>query len=51
METEGYKEVNFNKYCVSCKFKKNKETESPCDECLNEPVNLNSRKPVKYEKK
>lgn len=48
---EGYKEVYFGEYCKSCKFKDKKEDETPCDECLAEPVNLNSHKPVKYEKK
>lgn len=47
---EGYKEVDFKKYCETCKFKKNKETETPCDECLSNPVNLHSHKPVKYTK-
>ena len=51
MEEDGYKEVYFNEYCNSCRFKDNKETDTPCDECLAEPVNLHSHKPVKYIKK
>lgn len=46
-----YKEVRFDQYCEKCKYKENKETESPCDECLENPVNLYSHKPVKFEEK
>lgn len=48
---EGYKEVHFNEYCKSCKHKDKKQEDTPCDECLAEPVNLYSHKPVKYEEK
>lgn len=46
-----YKEVHFDQYCKKCKHEKNKEKEDPCDECLSEPVNLYSHKPVKFEEK
>lgn len=46
-----YKEVYFNLYCKNCKYKDLKESDDPCDECLNEPVNLYSHKPVKWEEK
>ena len=46
---DGYKEVYFNEYCKSCEHKNKKEDETPCDECLSNPVNLFSHKPVKYE--
>lgn len=45
---EGYKEVYFDKYCKTCQHEKVKEADDPCYDCLNEPVNLNSHKPVKY---
>lgn len=48
---EGYKEVRFDEYCKTCKFKNNTEEDTPCDECLAEPANLYSHKPVKYVKK
>ena len=48
---DGYKEVYFDEYCGSCKHKSKNEDETPCDECLENPVNLNSHKPVKYEEK
>lgn len=46
---DSYKEVFFDKYCKSCKHSNTKEDKEPCNECLNEPVNLYSHKPVKYE--
>lgn len=49
--TENYKEVYFDQYCKTCKYKDTKETDDPCDECLYEPMNLYSHKPVKWEEK
>lgn len=48
---ESYKEVDFHKYCKTCKFEKCDETDvlAPCWDCLNEPVNVYSHKPVHYE--
>ena len=48
---ESYKEVYFDQYCKNCKYEKMKETDNPCDECLNNPVNLYSHKPIMYEEK
>lgn len=50
-DDELYKEVYFHKYCESCKHKGLKDTDEPCNECLDNPVNLYSHKPVKYEEK
>lgn len=50
-DNENYKEVYFDKYCKICKHEKLKEEESPCDICLEEPTNLESHKPVKWEEK
>lgn len=44
------KEVYFDKYCSTCAHKEIAEDEEPCFECLAEPVNLHSHKPVRYEK-
>ena len=46
---EVFKEVYFDQYCKTCKYKKAKEDEEPCDECLTYPVNTYSHKPVNYE--
>ena len=48
---ESYKEVYFDQYCKNCKHEKLKEIDDPCDECLNNHVNLYSHKPVMYEEK
>ena len=50
MEIE-YQEVNFHKYCALCKHKDTEHTDAPCCECLEEPVNLYTDRPVKFEKK
>ena len=51
MEDNAYKEVYFHKYCKTCKYSKNKDTDEPCDDCLSETVNLYSHKPVYWEAK
>lgn len=48
MEDDIYKIVEFHAYCDKCLHKDLKEDEEPCDECLSEPVNLYSHKPVKF---
>lgn len=47
MENE-YKEVYFSKFCKTCENFLKMEEEEPCSECIKEPVNLNSHKPVKW---
>lgn len=44
-------EVYFHEYCKTCVNKDLDETKDPCDECLSEPTNNNSHKPIKYVKK
>ena len=44
-----YKEVYYNQYCSQCKHILTEESEEPCRDCLNEPVNLDSHKPVYFE--
>lgn len=48
---ESYKEVYFHEYCKTCAYKDNKEDEEPCDDCLEEPVNVYSHKPVCWKAK
>ena len=45
------KMVDFKKYCVTCKHKDVNEVKDPCNECLDNPVNLHSQKPIHYEEK
>ena len=49
--THDNKEVYFNQYCHKCKHADVNDHDKPCDECLDEPVNLHSHKPVKFEEK
>lgn len=46
---EFYSEVFFDVYCPTCKHRKLDGTEEPCNECLDNPTNLYSHKPVKFE--
>jgi hypothetical protein len=50
MEIE-YQEVNFHKYCKKCKHYGATAIDYPCSECMDEPTNLYTDKPVKFEKK
>lgn len=49
--TDGMKEVDFAQYCHTCKHIGVPEELEPCFDCLAEPVNQYSHKPVKYEEK
>lgn len=49
--SDGFKEVYFDQYCQTCQHKDLKESEMPCCECLDECVNTESHKPVRWEKK
>lgn len=45
------KEVYFGEYCKTCKNEKLSEQDDPCYDCLNNPVNEDSHKPVRWEEK
>lgn len=51
MNHDDYREVDFNKYCVTCKYLEVDEVEDPCNECLDEPYNEYTDKPIKWEEK
>ena len=51
MDEDNTKEVYFHLYCSKCEFKDTVETEPPCDDCLVEPMNINSHKPIKFKLK
>jgi hypothetical protein len=40
--------VDFNRYCKICEHYKKNESEDPCWDCLSNPINTNSHKPVNY---
>ena len=46
MPDDIFKEVRFDLYCSQCKEEKTKETDDPCNECLAEPINQYSNKPI-----
>lgn len=46
---DEYKEVYFDRYCETCKHRELKDTDEPCNECLENPINLHSHKPVMWE--
>lgn len=48
MECE-YKEVDYYQYCPKCKYYGVLDIKDPCNNCLGEPTNLHSVKPVYYE--
>ena len=41
-------EVDFHEWCPKCEHFKLKEWEDPCHDCLNEPINEDSRRPVMF---
>lgn len=43
--------VEFDQYCKTCQYEKLAETDAPCDECLEHPVNTDSHKPFCYERR
>ena len=46
---DGMKEVYFDQYCPTWVSRELKEDEEACYDCLAEPVNQQSQKPVNYE--
>lgn len=51
---EVYKEVYFCDYCSTCKYFKaifTDKEEDVCNDCLNNPANSYSHKPVRYKRK
>ena len=45
------KHVEFHKWCESCEYEENAESEPPCDECLEIPAREGSKKPEKWVEK
>lgn len=43
--------VAFDIWCPKCKHRDKKEHQQPCDDCLSEPVNVDSQKPVNWEER
>lgn len=43
--------VEFEKYCDTCEHKNVEQHKDPCHECLSNPSNIDSRKPINYKRK
>lgn len=43
------KEVYFDEYCGKCKYADLEENEDPCWDCLTQPWNYDSHKPIEFE--
>ena len=43
--------VEYEKYCDKCKHKDVNEVKDPCHECLENPTNIHSKKPINFEEK
>lgn len=46
-----YKIIEFEQWCPKCKHVEVDEYSEPCFSCIAEPVNVESKKPVKFEEK
>ena len=51
MAEGDYKEVYFDQYCKKCNDEKTPEGNDPCNECLENPVNIDSHKPINWKAK
>ena len=45
------KEVQFWKYCKTCKFREYKEAQNPCNDCLEVGMREGTEVPERYEQK
>ena len=50
MEFNPYMLVDFT-MCKTCRHYKQNENEEPCCECLEQPINLHTERPIKWEEK
>lgn len=45
------KEVRYEKWCGTCRWKNLPDYEEPCNECMERFTNFGTDRPVRYEKK
>lgn len=50
-ELNPEKIVDFHEYCPECKYYDRSERDDPCFDCLDEPVNVYSHRPVHFKEK
>lgn len=46
-----YKEVYYHEYCTKCQYYEKDKITDRCEECMSEPINLHTHKPMKFEVK
>ena len=51
MSESHYKEVYFHDYCCICEHLSLGGHQDPCCECLGNPMNIDSHKPVNFKEK
>lgn len=51
MISEDQREVRFDLYCEKCAHKGVDDVKEPCNECLDNPMNVHTDRPIKYEEK
>lgn len=49
MENGNIKEVYFDQWCSSCKYKDNSESDDPCWDCLERGWNIDSHRPIMWD--
>lgn len=49
MESGNVKEVYFDKWCPSCKYQGNSESDDPCWDCLEQGWNVDSHRPILWD--
>lgn len=47
-EPNNKKEVIFHEYCPKCEYWARGEHEDPCEDCIAQPWNENSHKPIGF---
>ena len=51
LDKTGMKFVDFEKYCKKCEYNNTAESDVPCWECLEQPVNYHSEKPIHFKER
>ena len=51
MEINREKIVHFHEFCKKCKYRDLPETEDPCFDCLENPVNTYSHTPTEFKER
>jgi hypothetical protein len=50
-ESNNIKEAYYHEYCNKCKYCETSDAEDPCNDCLNQPFNYDTHRPINYKPK